>query len=206
MLPGSGPLGIVTGAVAGLLWAWLTGFAAAAVMRRWPSSVRANIPLFLAIIAVGLMTGAGLMYAWMMTAALDEPSTTSATLSALMWPAVPFYIVLNSAMELLLLAPLVFWNWDTDGRRRMLIVAGIVVYFVMRVWRYLVFDETRLDIGSNALSPEDIEWFRHTLAGDFRIILNIVVFSLLLIATYIPPWHVRDSVPGPHTRTRGSGA
>src|SRR5262249_43253706 len=31
-----------------------------------------------------------------------------------MWPAVPFYIVLNSAMELLLLRFLVFWNWDTD--------------------------------------------------------------------------------------------
>src|SRR5262249_10832908 len=127
-----------------------------------------------------------------MHAALNEPSTTSATVSALMWPAVPFYIALNSAMELLLLALLVFWNWDTDRRRRMLIVASVAVYFVMRVWTYLVFAEKRLDIASHALSAADIEWFRQTLAADFRIVLNIVVFALLLIAACIPPWDVRN--------------
>ena len=31
------------------------------------------------------------MYGWMMAAALNEPSTTGAALSSLMWPAVPFY-------------------------------------------------------------------------------------------------------------------
>ena len=88
--------GAIAGAVTGLLWALLTGCGAAWLMRHWPSSVRANTPLFLAILAIGLMTGAGLMYGWMMAAALNEPSTTGAALSALMWPAVPFYIVLNS--------------------------------------------------------------------------------------------------------------
>src|SRR5262245_29977123 len=95
----------------------------------------------------------GLMYGWMMAAALNEPSTTGAALSARMWPAVPFYIVLNSAMELLLVALLVFWNWDTDRRRRLLIVTSVAVYFVLRIWTYLVFAETRLDIASHALSP-----------------------------------------------------
>jgi hypothetical protein len=161
-------------------------------MRHWRSSVRANTPLFLAIIAIGLMTGAGLMYGWMMAAALNEPSTTGAALSALMWPAVPFYIVVNSAMELLLLASLVFWNWDTDRRRRALIVAGVGVYFVMRVWTYLVFAESRLDIASHTLSAADLEWFRRTLASDFRIVLNIAVFALLIIAACIPPWCVGD--------------
>jgi hypothetical protein len=89
--------------------------------RDWQSSVRANAPL---VLAIGLMTGAGFMYVWMMTAALNQPSTTGAALSALMWPAVPFYIVLNSAIELMLVCLLVFGNWDT-GRRRMLIVASI---------------------------------------------------------------------------------
>ena len=131
------------------------------------------------------------MYGWIMAAALNEPSTTGAVLSALMWPAVPFYIVLNSAMELLLLALLVFWNWDTDQRRRTLILTSVAIYFVMRVWTYLVFAETRLDIASHPLSPADIAWFKQTLAGDFRIILNIVVFGLLLLATCIPPWPVR---------------
>ena len=108
MFLGSALLGTLAGAVAGLLWALLAGCGATWLMRHWQSVVRANTPLCLTIIAIGLMTGAGLMYAWMMVAALDEPSTTSATVSALMWPAVPFYIALNSAMELLLLALLVF--------------------------------------------------------------------------------------------------
>jgi hypothetical protein len=191
MFIGSPGSGAVAGATTGLLWALLTGYGAAWLNRHWRSSVRANTPLFLAILASGLMTGAGLMYGWMMTAALNEPTTTGAALSALMWPAVPFYIVLNSAMELLLIALLVFWNWDADRRRRALIVAGVTVYFVMRVWTYLVFAEARLDIASHTLSAADIEWFRQTLAGDFRIVLDVAVFVLLLMAACIPPWRMR---------------
>ena len=48
--------GTVAGAVAGLLWALLTGYGAAWLMRHWRSSLCANTPLFLAIIAIGLMT------------------------------------------------------------------------------------------------------------------------------------------------------
>jgi hypothetical protein len=72
----------------------------------------------------------------------------------------------------------------------------VAVYFVMRVWTYLVFAETRLDIASHTLSRSDIEWFRQTLSGDFRIVLNILVFALLLIAACIPPWRMRENVPG----------
>jgi hypothetical protein len=58
------------------------------------------VPLLLGIVATGLMAGGGLMYSAMMTGALDEPSLTYAVLSALRQPAVPFFITLNSAMEL----------------------------------------------------------------------------------------------------------
>jgi hypothetical protein len=75
-------------------------------------------------------------------------------------------------------------------------MTSVGVYFVMRVWTYLVFAETRLDIASHALSPAEIEWFRQTLAGDFRVVLNILIFALLLIAACIPPWHVRDDTRG----------
>ena len=134
------------------------------------------------------MTGAGLMYGWMMAAALNEPSTTYAVLSALMWPAVPFYITFNSAMELLLVALLVFWNWDTDTRRKTLVIVAVTAYFTMRVWTYAVFAETRLDIAQHALSPMGVEWFRQTLATDFRIALNIVSFVCLIAAAFVPAW------------------
>jgi hypothetical protein len=62
----------------------------------------------------------------------------------------------------------------------------------MCVWTHLVFAETRLDMASHILSPVEIELFRQTLAKDFRIVLNILVFALLLIAVCIPPCYVRD--------------
>ena len=133
------------------------------------------------------MTGAGLMYACMMVAALNEPSTTCATVSALMWPAVPFYITLNSIMELLIVGFLVFANWHTTPRRRALILLSVIVYFVMRVWTYLVFAEMRLDIARHTLSPADVEWFKSTLAMDFRIVLNLISFICLVLAALAPP-------------------
>ena len=182
-------LGTITGALAGVLWAVLVGAIANRILRRSKQNVwLANAPVFLAVIAIGLMAGASLMYTWMMAAALNEPTTTYAVLSALMWPAVPFYITLNSAMELVLLALLVFWNWDVDARRRAFILVGVALYFAMRVWTYLVFAETRLDIAQHALSPADVEWFKQTLAMDFRVALTVITYVCLVAAALIPPW------------------
>ena len=192
---GAGILGPLVGALVGLLWTLVIGAIATWAMVRWRSSLLANAPVFAASVAIGLMTGGGLMYGWMMAAALHEPSTTSAVLSALMWPAVPFYITLNSAMELLFLSLLVFWNWDTDRRRRVLILGGVAAYSVMRVWTYLVFAETRLDIALHTLSPADVEWFKQTLATDFRIVLNVVTYLCLTLAAFVAPWHGHNSRP-----------
>lgn len=52
------------------------------------------------------------MYILMMIEALDEPTTTYAVLSALMRPAVPFYIIINSLMELFIVPFAVLLNWD----------------------------------------------------------------------------------------------
>jgi hypothetical protein len=182
-----GIVGPIAGALAGLVWAMLIGVIANRLMRRraW-IALLANAPVALAIIAIGLMTGAGLMYGWMMAAALSEPSTTYAVLSALMWPAVPFFITLNSTMEILLVGLLVFCNWDSDPPRRTLIVLGVAAYFVMRIWTYLVFAEPRLDIAQHALSPADVEWFKATLAMDWRVVLNLISCICLLLAALLP--------------------
>jgi hypothetical protein len=182
-----GIVGPIAGAVAGFVWAMLIGVIANRLMRRraW-IALLANAPVALAIIAIGLMTGAGLMYGWMMAAALSEPSTTYAVFSALMWPAVPFFITLNSTMEIVLVGLLVFCNWDSDPRRRALIVLGVAAYFVMRMWTYLVFAEPRLDIARHALSPADVEWFKATLAMDWRVVLNLISYICLVLAALLP--------------------
>jgi hypothetical protein len=173
--------------VAGVLWALLLGFIAERLMRReaWRGWL-ANAPVFLGVIATGLMIGGGTMYASLTSAALDEPSMTYAVLSALMKPAVPFYIILNTLMELFLVSLAVFGNWDTSPRRRTLILVGAMAYLAMRVWTYLVYAETRLVISQQPLSQADVEWFKRTLATDFRIVLNLVTNVSFLLAAFVP--------------------
>jgi hypothetical protein len=129
----------------------------------------------------------------MMQEALREPTTTYAVLSALMQPAVPFYIVLNSSLELLLVPLMVFANWHADPRRRTLVLIGVAAYGAMRVWTYLVFAETRLEISQHTLSEADVAWFSQTLASDFRVVLNAITFVAFLLATFIPALPVSDT-------------
>jgi hypothetical protein len=179
--------GILGFAVAGLLWALFLGFIARRLMRREAGSAwLANTPLFLGIIAIGLTIGGGYMYASLTSAALNEPSMTYAILSALMKPAVPYYIILNTLLELFLVSLIVFGNWDTGPKRKTLILIGVVSYLAMRIWTYLVFAETRLEISTQTLSEADVEWFKRTLATDFRIVLNMLTYVSFLLAAFVP--------------------
>ena len=182
-----GPLGILGMALVGLLWALALGFVASWLERReaWRAHL-ANAPLLLGIVATGLMIGGGVMYGSMMREALGEPSLTYAVLSALMQPAVPFYIVLNTTMELLLVPLLVFWNWDTGPKRKALVLIGVITYLAMRIWTYLVFAEMRLGLSQQTLSAADVAWFEQTLATDFRIVLNLITFTCFLLAAVAP--------------------
>lgn len=179
--------GAAGGALIGLLWSAGLGFAAARLARREEWQVwLANTPVFLGIIAIGLSIGGGLMYLSMMSEALNEPSTTQAVLSALMQPAVPFFIILNTLMELLVISLIVFWNWDTSLNRRTLILIGVLVYFVHRIWTQLVYAEPRLEITLRPLSEADIEWFKQTLTTDYRVVLNSIIYVCFLLAAFIP--------------------
>jgi hypothetical membrane protein len=56
----------------------------------------------------------------------------------------------------------------------------------MRIWTYLVFAETRLDITQHTLSQADVDWFKRTLAADFRVVLNNVTYVCFLLAAFLP--------------------
>jgi hypothetical protein len=182
-----GVLGAAGGALIGLLWSMCLGWAAERLARQERLYVwLANAPVFLGLISIGLSIGGGLMYQSMMYEALNEPSTTQAVLSALMQPAVPFFIIFNTLMELLLISLIVFWNWDTNPNRRRLILIGVLVYFVHRIWTQLVYAEPRLEITLRPLSEADIEWFKRTLATDYRVVLNGITYVCFLVAAFIP--------------------
>lgn len=178
--------GMLGGAVVGALWALLLGAVAARVSVRHDWRVQfANGSLFLGIVALGLVLGAGIMYNAMMAAALGAPSLTADVLSAIMQPAVPYFIILNSALELLLVAIIIYANWDVP-RRRWLVLVGVLVYFIVRVWTYLVFAENRVAATQGPLSDADVAWFRQTLASDYRVYLDFVAFVCFLAAAFVP--------------------
>jgi MFS family permease len=182
-----GVLGIAAGAFIGALWAVGLGLVAQRLARREERRVwLANTSIFLSIVAIGLTIGGGYRYASMMNGALNDPSLTYSVLSALMQPAVPFYIILNTSMELFLVSLLVFWNWEADPKRRALIVIGVLAYFAMGIWTYLVFAESRLEISQRPLTPADVEWFKHSLAGDFRLVLNNIMYVCPIFAAFLP--------------------
>jgi hypothetical protein len=181
-----GALGFVGGAVIGLVWSIILGLIAGKLVQRdsWKPYL-ANAPVFLAIIATGLLIGGGLMYGFLMNAALREPSTTYATLSALMQPTVPYYIVVNTLMEALIIPLVVFLNWHIPKRRALILIA-VLAYFVMRVWTYITYGEMRLEISTHPLSTADVEWFKETMRNDYRGVLNIITQVAFILAAFVP--------------------
>lgn len=154
-------MGIIGFAFAGFLWAIFLGFIAKRLMRReaW-SEWFANAPVFLIIIALGLSAGVGLIYILMMNAALSVPSLIYDILFALMGPAIPYYIVINSLMEWLIVPFSVFLNWNAAPKRRTYILLAVVLFFIMRVWIYLTFAVARLELSQQAtLSAAYVEFF-----------------------------------------------
>lgn len=89
-------------------------------------------------------------------------------------------------MELFIVPFAVFLNWDNTPKRRTFILIGVVLYFVIRVWTYLVYAETRLKISEQALTAADVEWFRRTLATDYRVVLEVISQAFFVLAAFVP--------------------
>ena len=127
------------------------------------------------------------MYMLLFRSVLDEPTTTYTVLSALMRPTVPFFIVVNSLMELLIVPAALYFNWIVTPRRKGLVLAAALVYLVMRIWTYLVYAEWRLVVGTQPLTAVDVEWFVATLATDYRLALVAVTDMLFTLAAFVRP-------------------
>jgi hypothetical protein len=178
-----GLAGIVGGLILGAVWTSLLGLITAQVQarERWRTWA-ANAPVFAGIVASGVMVGGGLMYGLLMNAAAGA---SPEVLSAMMQPTIPFFIVLNTPLEWLVVPGALFSNWHVPSRRRLLVVAA-AVYYVMRVWTYLFYAGTRMEIAAAPLSAEALGWFLRTMNVDYRGVLNAVVHALFIAAAFVP--------------------
>lgn len=132
----------------------------------------------------------------MIDSALDSSSLSGETLLAIFVPSIPYFIVVNSVLELLIIPFLLVLGWRA-GPRRLLIVAAAGMYFVQRVWTYLVFASARLDFADQErstapLTAAEREQARADLMlDDPRWILNLIIFVVFLLAAHLP--RLRDA-------------
>jgi hypothetical protein len=56
----------------------------------------------------------------------------------------------------------------------------------MRAWTYAVYASERYALAGRPLSVEDIEWFRSTLAVDYRAALVALTHVFFLWAAFVP--------------------
>ena len=70
----------------------------------------------------------GLMAILLLNGALDSSSVTGETLESTFLPAIPYYIIVNSILEILVIPGVIAFSWRR-GPRRVLILAGAALYF-----------------------------------------------------------------------------
>jgi hypothetical protein len=116
---------------------------------------------------------------------------TGETLLKLFLPTIPFYIVANAALELLIIPGLLFIGWRA-GKRRILIGGAAGLYFLLRVWTYLAFVPSRMGFAeaghtSTPLTEaERQQAYTELMLDDPRWIVLLVIFGILVLAMHLP--------------------
>jgi hypothetical protein len=132
----------------------------------------------------------GLMAILLLNGALDSSSITGETLEQTFLPSIPYYITVNSVLEVLIIPAVIVLGWR-PGRRRVLMLGACALYFAMRVWTYLAFVPARLgwaesDHTTAPLSPAERDQAADDLMlDDPRWALLLVMFAIFLLAAHL---------------------
>jgi hypothetical protein len=143
------------------------------------------------VVAVAFAACGGLAFLLAFGGALDAESLTGEALHALFMPAIPYYIVANGLLEMLIMPVMLYLGWRA-GKRRIAIVTAAAIYFVMRIWTYLVFVPARLgwaegEGATQALTgAERRQAAQDLMLNDPRWIVLLAILALLLIAMHMP--------------------
>jgi hypothetical protein len=147
----------------------------------------------------------GLMAILLLNGTLDSSSLTGETLESTFLPSIPYYITVNSILELLIIPFVIVLSWR-PGVRRVLVLTSAGLYFLMRVWTYLAFVPRRLgwaesDHTTQALTMAERRQARDDLMlDDPRWILLLAMFAMLLVAAHLSRVRELSSSPPPANR------
>jgi hypothetical protein len=102
----------------------------------------------------------------------------------MMQPTIPFFIILNTPLELAAVPCAMLATWHNGTRRRLILVAA-ASFYALRIWSYLEYVPNRMAIASHPLSATDLEWFHRSMEVDYRGLLLAVVFVGFTIAAFV---------------------
>jgi hypothetical protein len=182
------PGGLLVGAAWGVLLGLIVGLIRKNdVVAAWFEDVL----VVLGATAVAFAAAGGVMALLMLAGALESSTLTGETLLKLFLPTIPFYIVANAALELLIIPGLLFIGWR-PGKRRILIIGAAALYFLLRVWTYLAFVPSRMGFAEagHASTPlteaERQQAYTELMLDDPRWIVLLVIFGILVLAMHLP--------------------
>ncbi|GAA0252737.1 hypothetical protein [Cryptosporangium japonicum] len=155
------------------------------VRRAWTEDV---------LVALGATTMAlfafgGAIGLLMLRTALGTESVTGEVMIAMFLPSIPIAILANVPIELVVIPVLLIVGWR-PGLRRVLILVAAGLYFLLRIWTYLVFAGARLDFAgaehstARLTAAERAEFARGLHVGDPRWLVNLVIFAVFLVAAF----------------------
>jgi hypothetical protein len=143
----------------------------------------------LGAVAMAFFAFGGLAGVLLLSSALKSSSLSGETLVLMFLPSIPLAIMANAPVELLVVPVLLILGWRA-GTRRILIVAAAALYFVHRVWTYLVFASDRLDFAETEKSTTPLtaaerqQFYTDLHLDDPRWILNLAIFAFFLLAAH----------------------
>jgi MFS family permease len=140
-------------------------------------------------VAMAFFAFGGLVGILLLSSALKSSSLSGETLVLMFLPSIPLAIMANAPVELFVFPVLLILGWR-EGTRRILIVAAAALYFVHRVWTYLVFASDRLDFAETEKSTTSLttadrqQSYTDLHLDDPRWVLNLAIFAVLLLAAH----------------------
>jgi hypothetical protein len=179
----------------GVGWAAVIGLLARWISRRPALSAWVEDGLVaLGCVAMALFAFGGAVGLLMLGTALDSSSITAETMVTMFLPSIPIAIAANVPTELIVIPMLLVLGWR-PGIRRILLVTAAGLYFVLRIWTYLVFAPDRLDFAAAQRSTavltaaEKQEFAAALHVDDPRWIVNLGIFTVLLLAAFCSRVH-----------------
>ncbi|MEG3632615.1 hypothetical protein [Micromonospora palythoicola] len=182
-------------------WAVLIWLASRWISRRPALSAWAEDGLVaLGCVTMALFAFGGAIGLMMLGTALESSSITGETMVTMFLPSIPIAIAANVPTELVIIPVLLVLGWR-PGTRRILFVTAAALYFVHRIWTYLVFAPDRLDFAAaerstTALTAAEKDQFTAALhLDDPRWILNLLIFAVFLLSAFFS--RLRSPQPRP---------